>query len=103
MTAASDWRTTESPTLRIPMELREVDRPDGGGRLFEVQELRNGSMFMATVPRDAVAGRPDAVVDGAVCIAVEKALLEPPDKEPGETYEVAVSGEDLEESSALLS
>jgi hypothetical protein len=89
------WKTVDSPRLKIPMEMREVTA--AGPRAWEVQELRKGCMFKVTL---AVSPRrlSDDAVERAVCVAVEEALLSPPDKEPGETYDVEVTEEHLEET-----
>src|SRR5262249_3690149 len=91
------WKTVDSPRLKIPMEMREVTASAGSPRAWEVQELRKGCMFKVTL---AVSPRrlPDEAVERAVCVAVEEALLSPPDKEPGETYDVEVTEEHLEET-----
>jgi len=90
------WKTVDSPRLKIPMEMREVTAASAGPRAWEVQELRKGCMFkvaLAASPRRMS----DDAVERAVCVAVEEALLSPPDKEPGETYDVEVTEEHLEE------
>ena len=102
------WRTIDSPRLRIPMELREVTPPGGGLRTWEVQELRNGSMFKVVLPpRSPQAPAttptlPDAAMEHAVCLAVEDALLAPPKKEPGETYDVTIAPQNLEGAKQLV-
>jgi hypothetical protein len=40
----------------------------------------------------------DAEAERAACFAVEEALITPPDKEPGMTYEIAVAEEELAEA-----
>ena len=100
----TEWKDLLSPRLRVPMELREV-APAGGCRIWEVQELRGGSVFKAALPAATLAARarrtpaprelPEVAIERAVCLAVEDALLEPPDKEPGETYDVTVTAEHL--------
>jgi hypothetical protein len=93
-----EWRTTDSPRLRIPMELRELTTPADLERRWEVQELRGGSMFIVTYhpeERDRRSAS-EAAIEHAVCVAVEESMLTPPDKEPGETYDVAVTAEHLD-------
>jgi hypothetical protein len=108
----SAWKTLDSPKLGIPLELREV-ASDADGRVWEVQELRKGCVFKATlaaaVRRGGAAGAPprrelkEVEVERAVCLAVEEALLSPPEKEPGITYEVSVTGEHVREAAELSS
>jgi len=105
-----EWKTLRSPKLGVPLELREVTAGGVRGRVWEVQELRKGCMFKVTLPDQAesefgvaLAGRlGDDALQHAVCLAVEDALLSEPDKEPGETYDVRVSGEHLDEASQVL-
>ena len=93
-----EWRTTDSPRLRIPMELREITAAGESGRRWEVQELRGGSMFIATYQPEERDRRSasEAAIEHAVCVAVEESMLTPPDKEPGETYDVEVTAEHLD-------
>jgi hypothetical protein len=94
----SEWRTTDSPRLRIPMEMREIEMGAEEGRRWEVQELRGGSMFIVSYRPEARDRRQasDAAIEHAVCVAVEESILTPPDKEPGETYDVEVTAEHLD-------
>ena len=63
-----------------------------------VQELRGGSMFIVTYRPEERDRRQasDAAIEQAVCVAVEESMLTPPDKEPGETYDVEVTAEHLD-------
>lgn len=105
----SGWKTLDSPRLAMPLELREVTAAGGDGRVWEVQELRKGCVFKATLreSRTAPAGSPPrreptpAEIEKAVCLAVEDALLSPPEKEPGITYEIAVTSAHLREAAEL--
>jgi hypothetical protein len=108
----SQWKRTESPKIRVPLEFREVTGgPGAGDRIFEVQELRGGAVFKVTLPADSSrhlrggSARPlkEAEVERAICLSVEEALLSPPDKEPGVTYEVSVSSDELAEAVATAS
>jgi hypothetical protein len=106
----SQWKRTESPKIRVPLEFREMTAgPGAGDRIFEVQELRGGAVFKVTLPADSTrhlrGARPlkEAEVERAICLSVEEALLSPPDKEPGVTYEVSVSGDELAEAVATAS
>jgi hypothetical protein len=99
----SQWKRTESPKILIPLELREVSAPKAPVRTWEVQELRGGAMFMVRLDEAASrklagSGRrlTDAEAERAVCLSVEEALLSPPDKEPGMTYEIDVNASELE-------
>ena len=90
------WKSLDSPKLRVPLELREMTTPPARDRVWEVQELRYGSIFKVTLPEDASPRRlSDAEAELAACLSVEEALLTPPDKEPGMTYEIVVTSEEL--------
>ena len=102
-----EWKNLESPKLRVPLELREITAKGAADRVWEVQELRGGSVFKTTLPaaesqpsRERPNAKPltDAEAERAVCLAVEEALLSPPDKEPGMTYEVMVGSDELTEA-----
>lgn len=108
----SQWKRTESPKLRVPLELREVTTASAAERIWEVQELRGGAVFKVTLPpeesrhhrpRGASRGLTEAEAERAVCLSVEEALLQPPDKEPGITYELSVSDDELAEAVAHVS
>jgi hypothetical protein len=106
----SQWKRTESPKVRVPLEFREVTA-SGGDRIFEVQELRGGAVFKVTLPANSSRNLrggdsrtlKEAEVERAICLSVEEALLSPPDKEPGITYEVSVSSDELAEAVASVS
>jgi hypothetical protein len=101
------WKRLESPKLRVPLELRETTSPGSTLRIWEVQELRAGAVFKVNLDNEdpksrGRSGKPlsDAGAERAVCLAVEEALLQPPDKEPGITYEISVTSEELAEAVA---
>jgi hypothetical protein len=98
------WKRLESPKLRVPLEMREVTS-GSDERTWEVQELRGGAMFKVTLGEDALPSRgrsarplTEAEAERAVCLSVEEAILSPPDKEPGMTYEIAVNRDEVEEA-----
>jgi hypothetical protein len=107
----SEWKRTESPKIRVPLEFREVTVPGAADRTWEVQELRGGAVFKVTLRAEstkqlrgaASRGLKEAEVERAICLSVEEALLTPPDKEPGITYEVSVSSDELAEAVASAS
>jgi hypothetical protein len=98
------WKSLSSPKLKVPLELREVTAPGAADRVWEVQELRSGSVFKVTLSQESLKQqrRPlrlsDAEAERAACFAVEEALITPPDKEPGMTYEIAVAEQELAEA-----
>jgi hypothetical protein len=99
------WKRLESPKLRVPLEMREVTASGSDERTWEVQELRGGAMFKVVLGTDALprGGRQaraltEAEAERAVCLSVEEAILSPPDKEPGMTYEIAVNRDEVDEA-----
>jgi len=98
------WKSLSSPKLKVPLELRETTEPGAADRVWEVQELRGGSVFKVTLSQESMQNRrrplrlSDAEAERAACFAVEEALITPPDKEPGMTYEVTVAEEELAEA-----
>ena len=98
------WKSLTSPKIQVPLELREMSAPGAADRVWEIQELRGGSMFKVTLSEEALrhhrrgARLSDAEAERAACLAVEEALLSPPDKEPGMTYEISVEEQELAEA-----
>ena len=110
----SAWKTLESPTLKVPLELRETTGPGSPDRIWEVQELRTGCVFKVNLTRSVLEGESEpamrarrglreAEIERAVCLAVEEALLSEPEKEPGVTYEVSVGSQEVETAVGLSS
>jgi len=108
----SSWKTLDSPTLKIPLELREVTVPGSSDRIWEIQELRKGCVFKATLAAQVLQGGPagksslrrqptEPEIERAVCLAVEEALLSEPEKEPGVTYEITVNSQEMETSAEM--
>jgi hypothetical protein len=108
----SGWRSLESPRLGVPLELREVTPPGLDDRVWEVQELRQGCVFKLTLTSHTLRGTrvgaassrrelTEAEIERAVCLAVEGALVSPPEKELGVTYEVDVSSQHLREAGGM--
>src|SRR5688572_16131762 len=100
----SQWKSLASPKLKVPLELREMTAPGDPDRVWEIQELRGGSVFKVTLSEEARRNQPrggrltDAEAERAACLAVEEALITPPDKEPGMTYEISVEEQELSEA-----
>jgi len=98
------WKSLISPKIQVPLELREMTAPGAADRVWEIQELRGGSMFKVTLAEEALrnhrrgARLSDAEAERAACLAVEEAPLTPPDKEPGMTYEISVEAQELAEA-----
>jgi hypothetical protein len=106
------WKRIQSPKLNVPLELREIPSDKKGDRVWEVQELRSGAVFKVVLGEAAWRERrgrgparvpSDSEAVHAVCLAVEESILTPPDKEPGMTYEISVSTEELAEATATTS
>jgi hypothetical protein len=100
------WKKIDSPKLGVPLEMREMTIPGAAERIWEVQELRMGAVFKVTLTEETLQGRrgskarklSEAEAERAVCLSIEEALVSPPDKEPGMTYDIAVSSDDLMEA-----
>lgn len=106
------WKRIDSPKLSIPLELREVTSPGMEERVWEVQELRKGCVFKATATARAMHGTPpggaplgrdlsEDEIERAVCLAIEEALVSPPEKELGVTYEISVRSEHVHEAAEM--
>jgi hypothetical protein len=97
-------RLMKSPNLGVIFQLTELERAEGGDRTWEVHDVERQRGFRVTLAaeelRAQAAGtgqRPwaEAEVEQGILVALEKALQAPPEKLPGEVYEVAVTGVDL--------
>ena len=97
-------RLTTSPNLGVIFPLTELERAEGGDRTWEVHDVERQRGFRVTLAAKELRAKPpgtgqrpwtEAEVERSILVALERALQAPPDKLPGEVYEVAVTGVDL--------
>jgi hypothetical protein len=105
-------RFLKSPKLSVVLQVTETTSAATDGRAFEVHDVERNRGFRVTVPgrslRDvppgkAPIGRPftEAELDGALGLAIERALVTPPEKVAGTLYDVTVEGRDLYDFAGL--
>jgi hypothetical protein len=96
----------KTPKLGVVLQITELGPPGEAGRLWEVHDIERNRGFRVTLPvailneptagpktRDGVPA--EAEIEGAIGIAIERALLEPPEKVSGRMYELEVASRDL--------
>jgi hypothetical protein len=97
-------RLTKSPNLGVIFQLTELERAEGGDRTWEVHDVERQRGFRVTLAAKEFRAKPpgtgqrswtEAEVERSILVALERALQVPPEKLPGEVYEVAVTDLDL--------
>lgn len=101
-------RFFKSPKLGVVLQVTETTTADTDGRSWEVHDVERSRGFLVTLSRRSLAaapagktpiGRPftEPEIDGAMGLAIERALVTPPEKVPGPLYDVPVEEKDLYE------
>jgi hypothetical protein len=100
-------KLAKSPKFGVRLQMTSVTPEGGDERVWEVHDPERSRMFRVTLDPSvlqgaATGGAPsEAVVERAVLLAVERALVTPPEKETGGSYQVGMIQEDIEESRRL--
>ncbi len=89
-------RFLKTPKLSIVLQLTEVSSADG--RTWEVHDIERNRGFRVSLPKGLEAKTDDDVVDKALGVAIERALVTPPEKVAGPLYEVAISDDDVKQA-----
>jgi hypothetical protein len=93
-------RFIKTPKLQIVLQLTEVKAAQG--RLWEVHDIERSRGFRVSLPGVSNAASPaDDDVDKALGLAIERALVTPPEKVPGTLYEVTITDDELRAAAAL--
>ena len=91
----------KSPNLSIVLQLTQVSPPDPDGRGREVHDVERNRGFRVTLSGRALKekskGREltETDIEGALGLAIERALVAPPEKMPGQVYDLALASQDL--------
>jgi hypothetical protein len=99
-------RFLKTPKLGIVLQLTETPSPGVRGRSWEVHDVERNRGFHVTLMeatlRETMPGRKpigrnfnDDEIDGGLGLAIERALVTPPEKVAGSLYEVSVTSQDL--------
>lgn len=105
-------RFLKTPKLQVVLQVTETTAPETDGRSWEVHDVERNRGFRvrltsatlrATPPGRQPLGRPftDDEIDGALGLAIERALVTPPEKVAGPVYDVSVGSQDLHDSVEL--
>jgi hypothetical protein len=98
----------KSAKLEIALQLTEVIPSGVAGRRWEVHDVERNRGFRVTAPaavlgvaqaeeRSASESDIEKDVEGAIGLAIERALVTPPEKIAGTLYDVIVASEDVRE------
>lgn len=102
----------KTPKLGVVLQITELGPPDEAGRLWEVHDIERNRGFRVTLPvtilneptagpKTRAAGPAEAEIEGAIGIAIERALLAPPEKVSGRMYELEVASRDFHDFVSL--
>jgi hypothetical protein len=102
-------KLTKSPKFGVIFQLTKTATAEGADYEWEVHDVERPRAFHVTLPHAELAAtgtgaKPrtwtEAEIERAVLVALERALEAPPEKVPGEVYEVTVTRADLLVASA---
>lgn len=91
----------KSPNLNIVLQLTQVPPPELDGRAWEVHDVERNRGFRVTLASRALKAKPkgreltETDIEGALGLAIERALVAPPEKVPGQVYDLDVASQDL--------
>jgi hypothetical protein len=105
-------RFLKTPKLQVVLQVTETTSPQTDGRSWEVHDVERNRGFRVRLTNASLReapqgnralGRPftDDEIDGALGLAIERALVTPPEKVAGPVYDVTVVGQDLYDSIGL--
>ena len=105
-------RFLKTPKLQVVLQVTETTSPETDGRSWEVHDVERNRGFRVrlttaslsvTPPGHQPLGRPftGEEIDGALGLAIERALVTPPEKVAGPIYDVSVGSQDLHDSVGL--
>jgi hypothetical protein len=92
-------KLAKSPKYGVIFQLTQTLTEEGADWEWEVHDVERNRAFHVTLPRAALTAKmprfSEAEVEKAVLLALEGALEAPPEKVPGEVYEVTVTKGDV--------
>jgi hypothetical protein len=103
--AMGSSRFSKTPTLGVVLQITEIVPSGIDGRAWEVHDVERNRGFRVTLTDPSSTGRPataalarearEEAIERAIGVAVERALVSPPEKIPGTLYHVEVTPQDL--------
>jgi hypothetical protein len=99
-------RFLKSPKLNVVLQVTETTSAGADGRTWEVHDIERSRGFRVALSGRSLTGTPagrtpigraftDAEIDGALGLAIERALVTPPEKVAGSLYDLSVESHDL--------
>ena len=90
----------KTPKLGIVLQLTESTSQGMDGRTWEAHDVERNRGFKVTLAKsDQPFGEDE--IEGGLGLAVERALVTPPEKVAGTLYDVALTSQDLHEFRGL--
>jgi hypothetical protein len=103
--AMEDSRLSKTPKLGVVLQITEIVPSGIAGRAWEVHDVERNRGFRVTLTDPSSTGRPataaparepsEEAIERAIGVAIERALVSPPEKIPGTLYHVEVTPRDL--------
>lgn len=95
----ADSKQLRSPKLGVIFQLTEVDAPSGQ-RAWEIHDVERNRGFRLALERKALSGLAgddpgDTALEAAILVALERALVTPPEKLSGEMYDLELASSDF--------
>ena len=90
----------KTPKLGIVLQLTESTSQGMDGRTWEAHDVERNRGFKVTLAKGDQPFAEDEI-EGGLGLAVERALLTPPEKVSGTLYDVALTSQDLHEFRGL--
>ena len=91
----------KSPNLGIVLQLTQLPPPDPEGRGWEVHDVERNRGFRVTLSGRALKqkakGRElsETEIEGVLGLAIERALVAPPEKVAGQVYDLDIASQDV--------
>ncbi len=91
------FKQLKSKKLSIVLQLTETTAEGQADRTWEVHDVERNRGFRVRLARGAIArGASEDAIEAAIGLAVERALVTPPEKVSGTLYDVEVSAAELD-------
>jgi rSAM/selenodomain-associated transferase 1 len=100
--AMEDSRLSKTPRLGVVLQITEIVPSGIDGRAWEVHDVERNRGFRVTLSGPGAMAAPareasEEQIEHAIGVAIERALVSPPEKVPGTLYHVELAPQDLRE------
>jgi hypothetical protein len=97
-----DSRLSKTPRLGVVLQITEIVPSGIDGRAWEVHDVERNRGFRVTLSGPGAMAAPareasEEQIEHAIGVAIERALVSPPEKVPGTLYHVELAPQDLRE------